>query len=157
MSSKPERVRLEDQRGVQEAGLVGEDLGYDADGLLGLISNPTVPAARQNEVDPDQVTSSGANQFSMHNSNSLDDIWVWEGRPVWATVFSQMKESAVKRNLDLDTVLQEVDTGKKVDEGRKGDVGVCFCGSAIIGGDLSTNVKRFSDSTCEFRLNQEYF
>mmetsp|Transcript_17407 Transcript_17407/g.35557 ORF Transcript_17407/g.35557 Transcript_17407/m.35557 type:complete len:708 (+) Transcript_17407:2-2125(+) len=66
--------------------------------------------------------------------NRLQDTWVWNGRPDWDQVFSQMKEQAIDP-----------------------DIGVFFCGAAVIGADLMTMCQKYTGSGVTFSLHKENF
>jgi hypothetical protein len=47
---------------------------------------------------------------SGERSNRLQDIWIWNGRPHWDDIFKEVREQR-----------------------QHSDIGVCFCGAAVIG------------------------
>lgn len=69
-------------------------------------------------------------------SNKLQDIWVWNGRPMWDQIFKEIK-----------------------DQRQHSDIGVCFCGAPVIGSDLKTMCEKYSNSEedCFFSLHKENF
>jgi NADPH oxidase len=75
-----------------------------------------------------------------NSANRLQDIFVWDGRPQWDQIFSHQKEQR-----------------------RYRDIAVCFCGTPIVGADLSKMCKKYSslDRTGEnevlFHLHKENF
>lgn len=68
--------------------------------------------------------------------NRLQNIWTWSGRPKW------------------DDIFQEVKTTRE-----HSDIGVVFCGSPAIGGDLKKMCEKYSnvEEDCIFSLNKENF
>jgi hypothetical protein len=67
--------------------------------------------------------------------NNLQDTWVWNGRPDWEQIFVQMK-------------------GQAIDP----DVGVFFCGAAVIGADLQEKCRVHSEvNGVTFSLHKENF
>jgi Ferric reductase NAD binding domain len=69
-------------------------------------------------------------------ANRLQDIWVWNGRPYWDEVFEEMAEQR-----------------------QHPDIGVCFCGAAVIGADLKTMCEKHSsvENDVLFTLHKENF
>jgi len=68
-------------------------------------------------------------------SNRLQDVWVWNGRPDWDQVFANMARGAVDP-----------------------DIGVFFCGAAVIGADLQTMCQKHSiNGGVAFSLHKENF
>lgn len=55
--------------------------------------------------------------------NRMQDVWLWNGRPDWDTVFKHVKARR---------------------DSRFRDVGVCFCGAPVIGKDLKKNCEKHS-------------
>lgn len=68
--------------------------------------------------------------------NRLQDLWVWNGRPNWDTVFSMVK-----------------------DDPPFPHIGVAFCGAAIIGKDLQKMCGKHSSTEdgVFFHLHKENF
>ena len=73
--------------------------------------------------------------------NRLQDVWCWDGRPNWDQIFAYVKEQR-----------------------RYRDIGVCFCGTPIVGKDLKDMCKKYStldphgtDNEVMFRLHKENF
>ena len=68
--------------------------------------------------------------------NRFQDIWVWNGRPDWDGVFAEMKAQR-----------------------QHADIGVCFCGTPVIGADLKSMCEKYSnkDEDCLFSLHKENF
>jgi hypothetical protein len=72
--------------------------------------------------------------------NRMQDIWIWDGRPVWDQIFSTNKE-----------------------ERRYRDIGVCFCGTPIVGKQLKSMCKKYSNlnpalgKEVVFHLHKENF
>ena len=68
--------------------------------------------------------------------NRLQDVWVWNGRPNWDNIFQQNKKQR-----------------------QHGEVGVCFCGAAVIGKDLQRCCQTYSsvEEDCLFSLHKENF
>ena len=108
---------------------------FQAETLYDALLNPKVPAK-------DQVkTIKGLQRFSSPGPandapNRLQDIFIWNGRPDWDSVFKEMKESR-----------------------QTSDIGVCFCGAAVIGADLQGMCQKYSSSSdeCLFTLHKENF
>ena len=73
---------------------------------------------------------------SNETPNRLQDIFIWNGRPEWDIIFSEMKESR-----------------------QTSDIGVCFCGAAAIGADLVSLCQKYSSvkDECLFTLHKENF
>ena len=68
-------------------------------------------------------------------STALQDTWVWNGRPAWNDIFEQMKVQAMDP-----------------------DVGVFFCGAAVIGADLQKMCNEHSvPNGVTFSLHKENF
>ena len=69
-------------------------------------------------------------------SNRFQDTWVWNGRPDWDQIFEKVRLDRQHR-----------------------DIGVCFCGTPIIGADLDRQCKKHSstDDDCVFTLHKENF
>jgi len=55
--------------------------------------------------------------------NHMQDLWVWNGRPNWDTMFQHVKNKRDKRFRDI---------------------GVCYCGAPIIGKDLKAKCETYS-------------
>ncbi|EGB04413.1 putative respiratory burst oxidase [Aureococcus anophagefferens] len=68
--------------------------------------------------------------------NRFQDTWVWNGRPQW------------------DAIFEGVRAGR-----RHKDIGVCFCGTPVIGADLDRMCKKHSSThdDCIFTLHKENF
>jgi len=68
--------------------------------------------------------------------NRLQDIWIWNGRPAWNEIFAQNKKQRQHEN-----------------------IGVCFCGAAVIGRDLQSQCQKHSaqDEDVMFTLHKENF
>lgn len=70
-------------------------------------------------------------------SNRFMDVWVWEGRPEWEDIFAQVKQNRAQ---------------------GVGKIGVCFCGTPVIGKDLKRHCRDFSSTRdCTFSLHKENF
>lgn len=69
-------------------------------------------------------------------SNRFQDIWIWNGRPDWDAIFGEMKAQR-----------------------QHADIGVCFCGTPIIGADLKSMCEKYSnvEEDCLFSLHKENF
>ena len=85
-------------------------------------------------------TADSKNQFDImkdpNASNRLQDIWIWNGRPNWDSIF---KEAS--------------------DQRQHPDIGVCFCGTPVIGADLRSMCEKYSNAQddCLFSLHKENF
>ena len=68
--------------------------------------------------------------------NRFQDVWVWSGRPAWDQVFDQVRSGRQHR-----------------------EIGVCFCGTPVIGADLDRQCRKHSstDEDCVFTLHKENF
>eukprot|EP00937_MAST-01D_sp_MAST-1D-sp2_P005986 g5986.t1 len=73
--------------------------------------------------------------------NRLQDVWCWDGRPDWNQIFAYVKQQR-----------------------RYRDIGVCFCGTPIVGKDLKAMCKKYStlspsggENEVMFRLHKENF
>merc|ERR1719421_2836938 len=68
--------------------------------------------------------------------NRFQDVWIWNGRPEWDQIFTDIKENREHR-----------------------DIGVCFCGAAIIGATLNRMCRKHTDvqQECVFSLHKENF
>jgi NADPH oxidase len=66
-----------------------------------------------------------------------DFMWIWNGRPVWDSIFAQVRDEP--------------------GHGEGGDIGVCFCGAKVIGKDLQRCCKDFSHGVVKFFLHKENF
>jgi len=66
--------------------------------------------------------------------NRFQDAWVWNGRPDWHHIFTTVKAQRQHR-----------------------DVGVCFCGTPLVGHDLARMCSKFSSEKddCVFTLHKE--
>ena len=66
----------------------------------------------------------------------MQDVWIWNGRPEWDDVFADIKEHRQHR-----------------------DIGVCFCGAAVIGAALNRCCRKFTSvaEDCVFSLHKENF
>eukprot|EP00924_Labyrinthula_sp_SR-Ha-C_P006233 augustus_masked-scaffold_31-processed-gene-0.36-mRNA-1 protein AED:1.00 eAED:1.00 QI:0/-1/0/0/-1/1/1/0/1037 len=130
----------------------GKDLiGFNAQDLYNMIQDPTVKSNQQAIIDPN----------SYQSGNRLEDIWVWNGRPDWASVFQQTSGHAVARNERIRMAKRD---GRELspDEyaelgGITSEVGVCFCGGKAIGRDLRINTRKWSTEEIQFNLNEEFF
>jgi len=73
---------------------------------------------------------------AMNASNRFQDTWVWNGRPDWYHIFSKVKGQRQHR-----------------------DIGVCFCGTPVIGNDLAAMCRHHSSASddCIFTLHKEDF
>jgi len=101
----------------------GFDIGFTLNELYRKIKNPTVSAS-------DQFSSA-------QNSNKLQDISIWNGRPNWERIFLDVKQTRQK---------------------NVAEIGVCYCGAPVIGNDLKKACRMFSNpQDCEFVLNKEIF
>lgn len=102
---------------------------FTADDLYDLMLAPMTPSK-----DQVKVMTAAAEGKTAHNR--LQDVWVWQGRPHWDAVFTQMKEQR-----------------------QHSDIGVCFCGAAPIGADLTTMCEKYSNASedCLFSLHKENF
>ena len=68
--------------------------------------------------------------------NRFQDVWIWDGRPEWDEIFSDIKENREHR-----------------------DIGVCFCGMALIGATLNRMCRKYTNiaEECVFSLHKENF
>ena len=68
--------------------------------------------------------------------NRFQDVWIWDGRPEWDEIFSDVKENREHR-----------------------DIGVCFCGMALIGATLNRMCRKYTNiaEECVFSLHKENF
>lgn len=68
--------------------------------------------------------------------NRFQDIWIWNGRPDWDEIFGEVKSQR-----------------------QHADIGVCFCGTPIIGADLKAMCEKYSnvEEDCLFSLHKENF
>ncbi len=62
------------------------------------------------------------------------DVWVWNGRPEWDAVFRELHAMAVDK-----------------------DIGVFFCGAAVIGADLQAMCQKYTKNDVTFSLHKENF
>lgn len=69
-------------------------------------------------------------------TNQFQDVYVWNGRPDWKSIFQNVKSQRQHR-----------------------DIGCCFCGTAAIGADLAKMCKLHSSQQddCIFTLHKENF
>ena len=82
----------------------------------------------------DQVSlQNGQNKSS---PNRLQDVWIWNGRPVWDDIFAQNKKQR-----------------------QHPSIGVCYCGPAVVGKDLQQCCQKFSsvEEQILFDLHKENF
>uniref|UniRef100_A0A7R9U452 Ferric reductase NAD binding domain-containing protein n=1 Tax=Pinguiococcus pyrenoidosus TaxID=172671 RepID=A0A7R9U452_9STRA len=97
--------------------------------LYAAMLNPTVSSKEATAIlgDPERAESA---------PNRFQDIFVWNGRPIWSEIFAQVKENRVDRN-----------------------IGVCFCGAPVIGAALGENCRLYSseEEDCLFTLHKENF
>merc|ERR1711871_640196 len=96
---------------------------FTADQLYAMMLHPTVSAKEQVEY----MQASEA-------ENRLQDVWVWNGRPNWDSIFQDMK-----------------------DQRQHSEIGVCFCGAPAIGYDLSKMCSKHSSPSDDilFTLHKE--
>ena len=90
-----------------------------------MLLNPTAPAKEQVERMQDESAP-----------NRLQDVWVWNGRPNWNEIFSDMR-----------------------DQRQHSEIGVCFCGAPAIGYDLRKMCNKYSSVNDDvlFTLHKENF
>lgn len=127
------------QRVLGAADGTGPQPYFQAEELYSLLLNPPVKSKDQiatlkacKRFTDNDAASRAANR----TANRLQDIFVWNGRPEWDAIFAEMRESR-----------------------QTSDVGVCFCGPAVVGADLATMCEKYSsvqDSTI-FTLHKENF
>jgi hypothetical protein len=98
---------------------------FNADQLYAMLLNPTAPAKEQVERMQDESAP-----------NRLQDVWVWNGRPNWNEIFSDMR-----------------------DQRQHSEIGVCFCGAPAIGYDLRKMCNKYSSVNDDvlFTLHKENF
>ena len=119
---------------------IGPQPYFQAEELYHLLLNPPIKSKDQISTlksckrftNPADVESLMANR----TANRLQDIFVWSGRPEWNDIFKEMRETR-----------------------QTSDIGVCFCGPAVVGADLSTMCERYTsvkDNTV-FTLHKENF
>lgn len=108
---------------------------FQAEELYEALLNPDVASKDQVKV------VKGLSRFSVPGPaneapNRLQDIFVWNGRPAWDSIFAEIRESR-----------------------QTADIGVCFCGAAAIGSDLQTLCQKYSSTKdeCYFTLHKENF
>uniref|UniRef100_A0A7S2R8R2 FAD-binding FR-type domain-containing protein n=1 Tax=Mucochytrium quahogii TaxID=96639 RepID=A0A7S2R8R2_9STRA len=91
-------------------------------------------------LNPTVPASQLVNMVSKGGSleNRMQDIYVWNGRPGWDDIFSYVK-------LNRRTTTSQI--------------GVCFCGTPVIGKDLKTFCHKYSslEDNCRFVLHKENF
>jgi len=107
---------------------------FSAQQLMELCCHPPTSSKKINETKLPENNPAQA-------PNRLQDVWCWDGRPNWDLIFSSVKAQR-----------------------RYRDIGVCFCGTPIVGKDLKTMCKKYStlDPTGQenevlFRLHKENF
>ena len=98
---------------------------FTADELYSAMLNPTASSKSQFEKMKDKRAE-----------NRFQDIWIWNGRPDWDSIFAEMKNQR-----------------------QHADIGVCFCGTPVIGADLKSMCEKYSnvDEDCLFSLHKENF
>ncbi|CAM9209942.1 unnamed protein product, partial [Ectocarpus fasciculatus] len=98
---------------------------FTADELYNAMMNPTASSKNQFEKMKDKRAE-----------NRFQDIWIWNGRPDWDSIFTEMKNQR-----------------------QHADIGVCFCGTPVIGADLKSMCEKYSnvDEDCLFSLHKENF
>ncbi|GBG31984.1 NADPH oxidase 5 [Hondaea fermentalgiana] len=118
---------------TRQAGM-NVDLGFTAADLELALLNPSVSSKQMPSalppLDATHEASSAANQYQ--------NIWIWNGRPNWDEIFAYVKQNR-QRNVDR--------------------IGVCFCGTPIIGKDLKQFCHKYSSlqDNCRFELHKENF
>lgn len=99
---------------------------FTAEELFALMMNPPVSSKGQINYMREKGTAA---------ANRLQDIWVWNGRPIWEDIFAENKAQRQDK-----------------------DIGVCFCGAPVIGADLKEMCEKYSDvKDCVFTLHKENF
>lgn len=99
---------------------------FSAEQLYSLMKNPKIDSRTQKE----QMNSVNTAK------NRLQNIWIWNGRPNWEIIFTDMKQQR-----------------------QHPDIGVAFCGTPVIGNDLKEMCDRHSNrhEDCVFTLHKENF
>jgi len=106
------------------------NLGFDAADLELALLNPTVSSKQMPSLvaDPENGPNS---------PNKFGNIWIWNGRPNWDEIFRFVKDNR---------------------QPSTNSIGVCFCGTPIIGKDLKTYCHKYSSlNDCRFSLHKENF
>jgi len=105
-------------------------IGFTIDELWQALNEPHAPPGEYNKRVSPLPGYTPDNKVGEH-------IWIWNGRPKWDPAF--------------ETVGSEPGAGDK-------DIGVCFCGSAIVGGQLKDACAKYSmPGKVMFRLHKENF
>ena len=99
-----------------------------ASNLYAAMLNPVESSKKQVDIQ----NGSG----SRNASNRMQDVWVWNGRPNWDSIFKQNKRQRQHES-----------------------IGVCFCGAPVIGKDLLKNCQKYSskEEDIVFDLMKENF
>ena len=99
---------------------------FSAEDLFALLNAPPV---KSKEITRRMADPKGA-------PNRMQNLWVWDGRPDWDQIFTQVK-------------LQRIHP----------DIGVCFCGAPPIGRDIKAMCHKHSNSkeAVQFSLHKENF
>ena len=110
---------------------------FSAQQLMDMACHPPVKSSVMSETMRLAMQGAGAADVK----NRLQDVWCWDGRPNWDQIFAYVKEQR-----------------------RYRDIGVCFCGTPIVGKDLKDMCKKYStldplgaDNEVMFRLHKENF
>ena len=126
---------------IEEIGLTNENpvklVGFNDMMLKESILCPTVSTSKYTEFIPRDPKDTLSCRHAAR-ANQFLDIYVWNGRPDWDSIFAQVK------------CFRQPTTHQ---------IGVCFCGTPIIGKDLKKYCHKYSslDDGCRFVLHKENF
>lgn len=116
---------------LRQAGM-NVNIGFLPEDLELSLLNPSVSSKNWATLVQESDTAESA------PVNKYQDIWIWNGRPPWDDIFAYVKQH------------RQPETER---------VGVCFCGTPIIGKDLKSFCQKYSSvpDKCHFELHKENF
>ncbi|GMI05932.1 hypothetical protein TrVE_jg417 [Triparma verrucosa] len=128
--------------GAKKEPVPVKELRQKENTFTGALTKPNFKAKQLQEMMTNPPASSKEQVALQNGSNSrnapnrLQDVWVWNGRPDWDKIFAQNKRQR-----------------------QHSEVGVCFCGAAVIGKDLQKNCQKHSsvEEDILFNLHKENF
>lgn len=106
------------------------DIGFTEEKLMRGLLNPKTSSSKQKAVQGGETSVPDGTKFA--------DVWIWNGRPKWGDIFQCVKDQR---------------------DPQTQNIGVCFCGTPVIGKDLKKFCQEKSDLKENFRfdLHKENF
>jgi hypothetical protein len=130
---------------AHEAKVKGlEPPNFTAEELYSLMLNPNVESKGMIEK-----------MRGSEHPNRLQDIWIWNGRPMWDEIFAEMKDQRQHKGDFLFTMFGFILIVFFLNK----EIGCCFCGAPVIGADLKTMCEKYSNVKEDiiFNLHKENF